>query len=227
MSPPPNPVEACFLDLARRWSAAYRKLGPMETPKRETDLLALAALILANEHPHRLSPACHETIGQCRELGGNRFYYWVDRLPWQLAGDILRGERHESVGINIITQHLDEPKSALRGWALEVAWFVRADLDPESAVPKLLANVENTLAFVTASWGLAGALCGSKEALELEARLFQPEDFIDQYAKRCARFSEFDLVTCQARFWNLESLCRRIITDSMAHGGSPQTELPL
>jgi hypothetical protein len=221
------PANAVFLDLAHQWKASYQMLDKYASPARETDMHALAAMLVALENPRRLSGECLQLATACEELGAKRYYPWVDSTPWRISLEAMGDWSDGQMSVDVLCDHLDASRSALRGWALEVAWFVRTKLETSEALPKLLGNVADTLAFVAESWGLAGALFENEASFKLEAGCFEPESYADQYEQRREHFTKLGVLACQAHFWKLEAKCREMISDSMRRIYYPQIELEL
>lgn len=222
-----NPLEVLFIDLGNRWKNAYEKLEKKQAPKRESDLQALAAMLLAFENPRLLSHDCLVLAYKCQTMGENRYFPWIDSLPWSIATEAINGWPNGCSSVETLTEHLSEPKSCLRGWALEMAWFVRSLIDKPYAIAKLLGNVEQHLAYVTQSWGLAAAISESKEVFELEAAKYEAHQFGEQYELRRKHFTEQGILSCQAHFWKLEANCRKIISESLVRNYHPQLELEI
>jgi len=219
LNPIMTPHKTAFLTLSKNWRNAYIRLGRMEGPRRETDLDVLAALLIAVEYPDRLSMECFQIVTACRELASNRMYPWIDDLPWAIVSDKIAeslqlGSEH-TFDYDIVCDHLGEPNSALRLWAMEVAWFVRDQLNPDQTLPRLFANVAGTLAHVTTAWGLAATFFPDMERFHQAADEYEPEEFQDQYAQRKEFYQKIYPTNWQAHFWNLEAQLRQRIQQAI------------
>jgi len=214
-----TPHEAAFIALTDRWRCAYSRLEKMKAPSRETDLDALAAMLISIEHSSRLSLKCFRAAEACISLASVRMFPWIDSFPWIIACDrmaeSLQLGQKNLFDYEILVDHLDEPNSALRLWALEIGWFVRELLPPEQASAKLFLNVANTIAHTTDSWGLAATLFADKEDFYEAADEFDPEDFKEQYAERIAFYKKIYPLNWQAHFWQLEAQLRRRIQQTI------------
>ncbi|NBB78617.1 MAG: hypothetical protein GVY36_04125 [Verrucomicrobia bacterium] len=187
----------------------------MKAPSRETDLDGLAAMLIALEHSQSLSIKCFHTAEACLGEASKRMFPWIDSIPWHIVCDQLVSPLQLSPSNHfdyaVVVDHLDESRSALRLWALEIAWFVRNLLDSEEAAKKLFENVANTLANTAESWGLAASLFPDSESFYQAADTYLPEDFQDQYEDRKEFYQKLYPLSWQAHFWQLEAQLRRRI----------------
>jgi len=124
--------EKAFIKLSKDWLDAYGQLGTTKSPSRQTDLDALSAMLIAVEHSGRLSIKCFQAAKACSDLAQKRMLPWIDVFPWYIACDHMvsklnLGEEH-SMDYGVVSDHLDESRSALRIWAMEIAWLVREKL---------------------------------------------------------------------------------------------------
>lgn len=215
-TPTQDPLDIAFLRLSQEWEREFAKLAPNRPPRREMDLRALSSMLIAVEHVHSLS---NESVGQiavCLKAAAQRPLPWVDSLPWQIAQDAVDGRIQTGLGIDFTMENLTHDRSALRIWAMEVAWLVRNHLDRNTTLPLLLQNVANTLAGVDRAWGLAGSLFEDAEQLFWAAEDWTPEDYHDQYSDRLQQLKKYSLVISQAPFWKLEAKCRKLIIRPLA-----------
>lgn len=201
----PVPAERVFLRIARRWYDGFETLGSNKTPPRALDELALAAVLLFCEHGEGFTEVAQLQAKANVILAEKRIVPWVDRLPWRLT---------QGCGLGELDDNLYHHNSSLRIWAMELGWMARPWLDRDTALPRLLKNVADTLVGVQMAWGLAGTLFPEPEEFYAAAESFQPEDFEDQYAERIARFKTAGLTTAQAPFWKTEATCRRLIIEA-------------
>ena len=210
-----SPHEQTFLELSERWLSEFAKLGRVETPRRSTDLDALAAMLIAVEVPDRLSARAHDRTLECLSLASNRLVPWVDQLPWGIARDHLTDtlgtdDKWEDA-LTIAANSLTESNSALRKWAMEIAWFVRFRIPREEAIQSLLENVATTLAYTSDAWGLVSTLFPDVDSFYQAADGFEPEDFQKQYRNRIEFFKKVYPVHWQSSFWKLEANMRKNI----------------
>lgn len=214
-----SPHEAAFLALTERWRCDYARLDKMKAPSRETDLDALAAMLIAVEHSGRLSIKSFRAAQACVSQASDRMFPWIDCLPWNIACDQMAGPlqlgQEQLFDYGIANDHLDESRSALRMWALEVAWFVRGQLPPDEAIAKLFQNVAETLANPSASWGFASTFFPDKNSFHQAADDYMPEDFQEQYEERKVFYQKIYPTNWQAHFWQLEAQLRRRIQQTI------------
>lgn len=207
--------ERAFLALSTKWFSSFKKIEKFETPERETDLVALASLLIAAEFPDRLSINAFIVASENSILASKRPAPWVDRLPWAIARDYIADElgieEGWEDGLFVVANSLNESNSALRNWAMEVAWFVRLRIPREEAIQNLLENVATTLAYTTDAWGLASGMFPDKESFYQAVDAYQPDDFCQQYAERVAFFKKVYPTNWQAPFWRLEAQVREKI----------------
>ena len=206
--------ERVFIQLAKRWHQGFTAVERDKAAPRMLDELALAALLLAQEHGASFTSVAWEQAEDNISLANKRAMPWIDRLPWSLAlaGGELDPEM--SSAVEELNDNLDHHNSGLRIWVMELGWMCRPWLGWEYSLPRLLKNVADTISGVDLAWGLAGALVSSTEDFYDFAEEWQPESFAEQYAQRVTRFEESGLTVAQASFWKTEAICRRIITDT-------------
>ena len=195
-------------------------------PRHETDLKALAAMLITVEQPQSLSSTCRERIHSCHELIQQRKRSWVDALPWTIADDALNNILYTGSGIELLINNLNHGTSILRLWTMEIAWLVREQLHVDKASLKLFDNVASTLLYVKDAWGLASSLFATSEEFYQTANNYKPrEEYQDQYQERLQLFNEQAPLNFQAYFWKHESKCRKYIQEAV--GGTKQAKLDL
>ena len=220
-----NALETAFLRLSEFWRDEFGRLsgGP---PKYETDLKALAAMLIAVECPQCLSSTCFEHIRRCNELSQQRISSWDDTLPWMIADDAFNNVLNTGAGIHVLINNLNHGKSDLRLWTMEIAWVIRKWLHVDEALPKLFDNVASTIFHAGNAWGLASSLFSDTKDFYQAAEQYKPEDNLqDQYQERLRLFKENDPLYWQAYFWKVEAECRRCIQEAIC--GSKQVILDL
>ena len=199
------------------------KSGP---PSLETDLKALAAMLIAVEEPQSLSSTCQECIYSCYELNQRRNNSWDDTLPWRIADDALNNILSTGSGLPLVIDNLNHGKSILRLWTMEIAWLMRERIHVDEASPKLFDNVASTILYVENAWGLASSLFSDSGDFYQAAENYKPrEEYQDQYQDRLRLFKEEASLNFQAYFWKLEAKCRKYIQEAV--GGMKQVKLDL
>ena len=181
LSDRPLLAERVFFSLARRWHEAFAAIARDKAPPRAVDEFALSAVLLACEHGAAFTHVAWEQVQANINLAEMRIIPWVDRLPWRLANAARLTDRAISTEVEELLCNLDHHNSALRIWAMELAWMVRSWLEREAALPRLLENVAGTLAGIEMAWGLARELSSSEEDFQTAIEGWQPKAFADQY----------------------------------------------
>lgn len=210
----PAPAERVFLQLARRWREGFADVVPDHAPPRAVDELALAAVLLAREHGAVFTEVAWQQAQANIALAETRSVSWMDRLPWRLATAARMPDPGRGGACEELICCLDHHTSALRIWTMELAWMVRPWLERETALPRLLKNVADTLAGVEIAWGLAGELFAARDEFHAAAEDWQPEEFAEQHAERVTSLKDQGLTATQASFWKTESACRRLIAET-------------
>ena len=220
-----NSLEVAFLRLSGDWLDEFGRLnsGP---PSQETDLKALAAMLISVEQPQSLSSTCRERIHSCHELLQQRKRLWDDALPWTIAGDALNNILYTGSGIELLINNLNHGTSFLRLWTMEIAWLMREQIQVDKTSLKLFDNVASTLLYVEDAWGLVSSLFADSEEFYQEADNYKPrEEYQDQYQDRLQLFKKQAPLNFQAYFWRLEAKCRKYIQEAV--GGTKQAKLDL
>ena len=208
-------MEAAFLRLSGDWLDEFARLksGP---PSHETDLKALAAMLISVEQPQSLSSACRERIHSCHELIQQRKRLWHDALPWTIADDALNNILYTGSGIELLINNLNHGMSILRLWTMEIAWLLREQIQVDKASLKLFDNVASTLLYVEDAWGLVSSLFTDSEGFHHAAENYKPrEDYQEQYQDRLRLLKEEAPLNFQAYFWKLEANCRKYIQEAI------------
>jgi hypothetical protein len=201
-------ADACLAALSHRFRTAC---PPRDGPplSSELDDLALACLLLAHEHGDRSPEGTTQLLEAC--LTAVRARFWGDQLPWRLALGCCRHNPNARQGLGELTANLDHHNSATRLWIFKLAWLVRARLDPDHAVPKLLNNVANNLGHWDAAAGLCAALHRNGDYFLISAETHEPDGFADQYRDRLKFIRERGVPAFTARFETLELRLRRLV----------------
>ena len=215
----PTPAERVFVQIAQQWRKGFAAVEGAHAPPRVLDELALAALLIAREHGVAFTDYSSRQVMENITLADRRPVPWIERLPWSVVECVLT-DAGEHLQLEELIDKLNHHNSALRIWAMEVAWIARSRIDAHSVVPLLLENVAGTLCGVEMAWGLAGELFDSTEDFDATVEKWRPMDFSEQYEVRVALFRDRGLLATQAYFWRMEGVCRRIIADiAMAPDG--------
>jgi hypothetical protein len=175
----------------------------------ELDDLSLACLLLAVEWGNRAPATTSADLAACLDKSAGRF--WGDRLPWCLALDFCRHNPRGVSGLDDLAANLDHHNSSIRFWMFEMAWCVRARLNPVEATARLLKNVADTLGYWDSALGLCRSLYPTDEAFWAAADSFQPEDLADQYRDRITLARKEGLPIFEQRFLRLELRLRQLI----------------
>ena len=211
-----NPLEIAFIRLSEDWEYEFSQVIENKTRTEfDTDLKALACMLIAIEHTSYLSRTCQGLIYKCEELCDRRG--WDDKLPWTMASDAFNDELyHANVGIDAVITNLDHGNSIMRLWAMEIAWLIRDQIPVEIASQKLFDNVASTLMYVDQAWGLASSLFTDEDDFYQAAENYKPEErYQAQYNDRLQEFKKSTLLCYQVCFWKLESECRKLIQQAL------------
>ena len=149
----------------------------------------------------------------------------MEESIYKLTG--LRNSRCGSdSGIQVVIYNLNNGKSDLCLWTMEIAWLVREWIHADEASPKLFNNVASTLGYIGEARGLASSLFSDTEDFYQAAEHYEPKDhFQDQYQERLQILKEDGPLYWQAYFWKVEAECRKRIQQAIE--GPKQTLLEL
>lgn len=228
-------AETVFHHLANRFAQESRRVKDGPLP-RDLDITACACLMLASDY-QREFVGLEEAVRasqRCINIMAGRPYPEIDLLPWILAKGIILGGEEEKEGIERLVCNLSHHNSSIRGFVLDLAWFVRSKLPFEPTVLFLMNNVANTLIYVPESLSLAWTLMRSNPMEGFLARYTPPDGFEDQFKERIEQLTdkgEADVISSGLE--GIELAVRRTIDDfilAQPARKSPfpqQKELPL
>lgn len=209
---PPAVAEVALVALA----ADYREIAAKRTPgqalDREADELSFACLLICSESVgliRRRQAVDHLDASRQTALAGSPLD-WLDALPWDLMFDRLYPERADAV-TRTFPRLLSHHTSNIRGFLVELAWFVRRRLPPLAA-DRLFKNTADTLMGWYLSLGLCSTLFEDEDAFWHAADAYEPPDsFATQYRDRIEKIRGVGLGVCLYSFANLETRVRTLI----------------
>jgi len=216
----PTAGEVAFILLARQWNEEFSAIPDDTTPIPESiDRLALSCLLLNVEWGHEFTGSVREVSEKNREAAAEayRHLWWETELTWRLCNpSILMDLPSDTKEVMTLTANLNHQISSIRLWMLNIGWIVRPWLDTEETVPILLKNLADALAHSLMSAGLAAALTPTIDEFWSLAREFSPpKEFEDQYRYQLKYVEEYSIQQMQAHFWELETQCRKIISQAV------------
>lgn len=209
-------AEQVFLALAREWRDMAATAGPDCALPEQADTAALACLLLSVEWGAQFTEAVNQQLEENEGMASSRwsrpFYGTFEALVWNLCRCGTPGNPAQSAVIDLLLRTLINHSSAVRTWAMDVAWMVRPWLPADEGVPLLLKNVADTLGGVRDAMGLARSLCATDEELEKFIAGYSPPDgFADQFAERITMFRREGFALSQRDCLERESRCRGMI----------------
>ena len=201
-----------FLQLAKEWNSLVSEAEKDVAMPRQADEIALSCVLLAVERGDAVKPAqdiVEANIGLA--LGRWRVitYANCDALPWKLCK--LVGKSAVPYLVQLITHH----QSAIRDWAMRIAWLAQPWLDRGEVVPLLLKNVADTLGGVRAAMGLASGLCDDDQALEEYIGKSNFEGFQQQFLQRVEQFRSEGFSLSRQILLEMELSCRKRIEQAL------------
>ena len=233
---PVRVAENCLLQLTQYYRANCDKQLGKGFRSRPVDEASFACLLICESYACFLSDKAINALLSCRKAvpSSNNPFLWLDILPWDLAIDALRsnpGRTEKQLEfnysgkylvlapsgmsmspVNFLVENLTHPRSSIRSFILELAWFVRKRIPFEKAARALLKNVAETMGYWDWSLGLCSSLFEDGEQFWAFADAFAPpHDFIGQYHDRLNAVREDKLSHCRYHFVELELKLRRMI----------------
>jgi hypothetical protein len=221
---PLSPLETEFLRLNREWCSDLGAIDPRHCPKRDTDLKALAALMIASECPGQLTAFAYDAADLAINAAAHRPDSWLDTTVWSIAQDFMNGSPYCNTPRLVL--NLDNGCSAIRIWMMEIGWISRRLLDRVEIFPRLMNNVAGTLLGCDMAWGLAAELFETHDRFFFDTEMFEPSDFQAQYRDRIRTFRQAGVAAAQLEFRQLESECRLKIRVPLEPPPDPQLCLP-
>ena len=239
LTPAPSAAERAFVVLARKWLEEIQTAGRILPASADT--LALSCLLLAVEWGNEFTNIADKqsemnsraAAARLDRVGSHRADWvsepnlptpptsqpalsWFDELPWRLCSASMASPSDSRPVKELLTLNLDHHNSSIRSWMMEIGWIARSWLDANEAIPRLLANLADTLVGPFMAAGLAAALTPTEDEFWTLARCFEPRSgFEEQYRERLKYIEEHGVLAVQARFWKLEAQCRKAIADAI------------
>jgi hypothetical protein len=214
----PIVAEQAFLKIAREWQDATMTAASDNALPTKADTMSLACLILSDEWGKQFTEGVDPQIKENERLAFSRWngapFAKYESLIWRLAGAIS-GKAPQSEIMTELIDTLTIHNSAIREWAMKLAWIVRHLMPAGVVVPLLLLDVENTLGAVREAMGLASALCQTNDELENFIAKYEPETYAEQSDSRIKQFRGEGFGLSQFTFLSMESDCRRMIEESI------------
>jgi hypothetical protein len=200
-----------FADAYLQGLAETSTTGPLP---QQLDELSFACLILCSEWSKSLGPSATALLRQCQQAASEgRPVYWMDRLPWSLALEAMDTTGASSAK-HLLVANLSHHNSSVRGFMLELGWFVRARITVDEAGYTLLKNVADTIFDWDLSTGLCSSLFADEKAFWGFAEQYKPPDgFEEQYQSRLQDIKSNGLIAYTSRLLDLELRVRRRIND--------------
>ena len=210
-------AELAFLVLARQWQEDVSAADSNRALPMSADRLALSSLLLAIAWGRKFSDAARQQAEVNKEAVAGRIGAWIDQLPWALAESAHPASiSRQADSVETLTVNLDHHNSSIRVWMMKIGWTVRPWLIAPEAMPRLLKNVADTLAWPSLAAGLAAALAPSEDEFWGLARGFEPPSgFADQYLHRLDQIKRLGVLGIQAPFWQIEAECWKTIAEAV------------
>ena len=156
------------------------------------DVCALSCLLTTSEWGPTFSRSAQEPIElNCALVDSCRGGSWIDRISWELCGELLPSWDFFPHAFERLAANLDHPNSSVRIWMMEIAWMVQPKLYREEVMSHLLGNLAEILFGPFMAAGLGARFFPDFDQFIAQARSFQPRaPYEEQYRARlddCAK----------------------------------------
>lgn len=201
-----------FCKLAKEWNSLVSEADKDVAMPRQADEIALSCVLLAVERGEAVKPAqdiVEANIGLALGRWGVMTYANSDALPWKLCKLVGKS------AVPYLVQLLSHHQSAIRDWAMRIAWLARPWLDRGEVVPLLLKNVADTLGGVRTAMGLASGLCANDQELEEYIGKSNFEGFQQQFLQRIEQFRSEGFSLSKQILLEMELCCRKRIEQAL------------
>lgn len=225
----PSRAEKLFLSLSEDWRKGF---SSAETDTcifidDETEKTLLTCLLLAHKLGSSFTEVAYEEIEENISMAERWRCDWIYTLPWQLAmASRLKTPCH-SHAIESLAANLNHQNSSIRMWLLQVAWFIRRWMNPETTLDPLLKNVAMSNFGDAQSWVIAATLFQSEDEFFKAVDSWKfPEDAGDLesiYVECLKKFRKSLNHLGDAGLWELEAKCwqaiaERSLSDALREG---------
>jgi hypothetical protein len=208
-------ISHIYEQLCIKWRTMLLAIPEKSPTSIELDEIQFAIILVSQSLPDECEPLITSQSMQCRELCYGRWYGDINAYSWELLMPQLPDLQKRS--FVKLPQMLTHPDSGMRTWFLKIAWLLRAKLNAEVIIPKLLANVANTLTSVEQSYGIAYAIFdhSRQDFSEFALGLNPDPKFQEQYTERLASFSKIGHEAICGSYWKMEAEANKRIIENM------------